>query len=69
MTRWQYFTATVERGMIEWSNPDEAKHSQSLMGGLDYLGSQGWELVVSLPKETLGTTVSQTLIFKKPIEV
>jgi len=69
MIRWSYFTATCERGMIEWSSPGEQKHSQSLLGGLDYLGSQGWELVEKLPNKMLGSTVSHTLIFKKPIEV
>ncbi len=65
MTRWEYFAASHERGMISWEEHDGNKHSQSLQGGLRFLGSQGWELVGTLDQTALGTTTSHQLIFKR----
>ena len=67
MNRWSYFVAHVENGMITWDDSEE-KRLQSLQGGLNYLGSQGWELVSALPKSSLGSTVSYTLMFKRILE-
>jgi hypothetical protein len=67
MTRWQYFAATLTRGMLSW-HEDGSNHSQSLVGGLDFLGSRGWELVGTISKDILGTTENNTLIFKRPSE-
>lgn len=68
MTRWSYFVVEVERGMMSWEQ-DGSRQQQSLLGGLTYLGSQGWELRSTLSRDTLGTTHSHTLIFQKPYEV
>lgn len=68
VTRWSYFVAEVERGSIFWEE-DGRRHEQSLIGGLTFLGSQGWELRSSLPRHTLGTIVGHTLIFQKPAEI
>lgn len=67
MNRWSYFVAQVERGMISWEVNGE-RHEQSLLGGLTYLGSKGWELRSSLARDMLGTTGGHTLIFQKPYE-
>ncbi|MFZ3484703.1 hypothetical protein [Sphingomonas sp. 3-13AW] len=63
---WDYMVATLEGGFLKWKREGGEDHSQSLQGGLDYLGSQRWELVTALTKTSLGMTAETTLIFKRP---
>lgn len=67
MTFWQYLTAEEKGGMLTLPNGEAGEMRQSLRGGLDFLGSQGWELVSVIERRTLGAT-SHTLIFKRPSE-
>ncbi|MCP9223123.1 DUF4177 domain-containing protein [Erythrobacter sp. LQ02-29] len=64
MTRWEYLTAEIENDMLVV----EGEHRQSLRGGMNYLGSQGWELVSHIDRIRLGHTTGHTLIFKRPTE-
>ena len=64
--RWQYLTAEVNGGMMTIPGGEAAEHRQSLRGGLDHLGSQGWELVSALPLHKWSAGASFTLILKRP---
>jgi hypothetical protein len=67
MIRFEYFVAIAERGMISWPKGEGKPHRQALRGGLNYLGSQGWELVSTISEFIFGSSNKAQYVFKRTL--
>ena len=64
--KWEYLVATLQGFSLIFDDEEGSQDKRSIRGGLDHLGSLGWELVTSSDESLLGSPKGIMLIFKRP---